>query len=187
MGIHRSGPIFLETSCDGSSASRNETRKTVFPVQVSYAFRLVEHCSVAVIVLVRCQAQLVKHIVRNGLAQIASINLKSEEHDACPETNVPIDLSDNPLFFGRGPLKFRIKDMATLVLSLFVNIPVVLCDFGVGEGVRSKSLFIYEQAFIRRCTTFEEIATVIRLIWLKRNRDRLGRHCKIWFSRTIFK
>lgn len=31
VGIQRSGPTFLDTSCEGSSASRNDTRKTVFP------------------------------------------------------------------------------------------------------------------------------------------------------------
>jgi hypothetical protein len=31
MGIHRSGPIFLDTSCDGSSARRKATRKMTLP------------------------------------------------------------------------------------------------------------------------------------------------------------
>jgi hypothetical protein len=31
MGIHRSGPIFFETSCEGSSANRKDIRNTVLP------------------------------------------------------------------------------------------------------------------------------------------------------------
>ena len=31
MGIHRSGPIFLDTSWDGSSAKRNEIKKMLCP------------------------------------------------------------------------------------------------------------------------------------------------------------
>jgi hypothetical protein len=31
IGIHRSGPIFLDTSCDGSSATRKATRKMLLP------------------------------------------------------------------------------------------------------------------------------------------------------------
>ena len=31
IGIHRSGPSFLDTSWDGSSANRNEMRKMLFP------------------------------------------------------------------------------------------------------------------------------------------------------------
>ena len=30
-GIHRSGPIFLDTNWEGSSANRKEKRKMVFP------------------------------------------------------------------------------------------------------------------------------------------------------------
>jgi hypothetical protein len=30
-GIQRSGPIFFDTSCEGSSARRKENRKMVFP------------------------------------------------------------------------------------------------------------------------------------------------------------
>lgn len=32
LGIQRSGPSFLETSCDGISARRNDTLKIVLPV-----------------------------------------------------------------------------------------------------------------------------------------------------------
>jgi hypothetical protein len=35
VGIHRSGPIFLEMSWDGTSAQRKDTRKIVFPRTVS--------------------------------------------------------------------------------------------------------------------------------------------------------
>jgi hypothetical protein len=31
IGIHLSGPIFLDMSCDGSSARRKAIKKTVFP------------------------------------------------------------------------------------------------------------------------------------------------------------
>lgn len=31
IGTHRSGPIFFDTSCDGSSARRKVILKTVFP------------------------------------------------------------------------------------------------------------------------------------------------------------
>ena len=31
MGIHLSGPIFLDTNWEGSSARRNEMRKTTWP------------------------------------------------------------------------------------------------------------------------------------------------------------
>jgi hypothetical protein len=67
LGIQRSGPSFLDISCDGISASRNATLNTVLPGDVSESLEhegLLRHTSV---VIVRRQVEIVKQVIGHSL------------------------------------------------------------------------------------------------------------------------
>jgi hypothetical protein len=51
----------------------------------------------AVVVLIRRQAQVNEKVVRVGLSDVPSIQLKGKEHEATPACNPPINLPNKPI------------------------------------------------------------------------------------------
>jgi hypothetical protein len=69
------------------------------------------------------------------LTKISSIYLQSKEHDAGPQANMPIQISDKLSLFFFGPFEGWIKNMAALILRLLVKSNIIICYVRIGKWI----------------------------------------------------
>lgn len=108
------------------------------------------------VLTVRIQPEVIEHVVRQSLLEVASVDLEGEEHHTLrvdetlatvgsvsqpgsithrPKAYTPVKLTDESPFLRGRPCQSRIEDVAALVFRVFVGLPPSRGDLGVHEWV----------------------------------------------------